>query len=134
VTVTTGDGQEYDVVYCRWLDHKLTGAERLKLPLPTIFPLHQWAETYMGMGPEGSRAWYATDSFGVIDASKVLNLEPIVSIGVRDWRPLASYRGEAIETQRRRRREDELDGARGPERVGVNGRGRPKGVGKTLVC
>jgi hypothetical protein len=46
-------------------------------------PLHQWAQTYMGMPPVGGHAWYATDSYGVVDASKVLNWEPIVRIGVR---------------------------------------------------
>ena len=33
---------------------------------------------------------------GVVDASKVLNWEPIVSIGVRTWRPTSDYSGAGL--------------------------------------
>jgi hypothetical protein len=76
-------GTAHEVVFCKWLGHKLTGAERLALPLPSVFPLHQWAKTYMGMPPLFGHAWYASDSYGIVDACKVLCWEPIVSIGLR---------------------------------------------------
>ena len=37
----------------------------------------------MGMPPAGyvhGHAWYATESYGVVDAAKVMNWEPIVSM------------------------------------------------------
>lgn len=131
-SVTTGCGDNYQLVYCKWLDYALTGIERLKLPLPTTFPLHQWAKTYMGLPPAGhvrGHAWYATDSYGMVDAAKVMNWEPIVSIGLRVWRPTPTYRR-----------------ALGPRGQGVDrgrGRGRggsrysepePEGVGEPLFA
>ena len=47
----------------------------------------------MGLPPLGGHAHHASESFGVIDASKVLNWEPIVSIGLRTWRPTSDYLG-----------------------------------------
>jgi hypothetical protein len=44
-------GKQYEVVYCKWLGHELRGRERLSMPLPATFALHQWAKTYMGMPP-----------------------------------------------------------------------------------
>ena len=41
----------------------------------------------MGLKPLRGAAWYASDSFGVVDASKVLSWEPIVQIGLRTWKP-----------------------------------------------
>jgi hypothetical protein len=69
-TITTVCGACYEIVYCKWLDFALTGTERLKLPLPTTFPLHQWAKTCMGLPPLGGRAHEASVSYGVVDASK----------------------------------------------------------------
>ena len=110
--------------------------KRVKLPLPTTFPLHQWAKTYMGMPPAGyvhGHAWYATESYGVVDAAKVMNWEPIVSIGLRGWRPTPEYL-----------RASDLSG-RGRGRGQGRGRGRvrsrrgrsapkPEGVGEPLFA
>jgi hypothetical protein len=138
-TVSTVGGAKHEIVYCKWLDFALTGTERLKLPLPTTFPLHQWEKTYMGLPPPGGRAHQASVSFGVVDASKgarcarapphdvlrttyqhticcacvrraaVLNWEPIVSIGIRGWRPTSAYvsRPPAAGARKRSRRERE---------------------------
>ena len=128
--MTTGSGEEYQVVYCKWLDHPLTGVERLKLPLPTTFPLHQWAKTYMGLPPAGyvhGHAWHAEASYGVVDAAKVLSWEPIVSIGLRTWRPTSDYL-----------RASGASSAVGRGRGHGRGRGRrepqPKGVGEPLFA
>ena len=101
-TVSTADGAQYEVVYCKWLEHELTGVERLKLPLPTSFPMHQWAKTHMGLPPQKGRLHPASDSYGVVDASKILNWEPIVSIGVRTWRPTSDYLGGGPRGKRKR--------------------------------
>ena len=101
-TVSTADGARYEVVYCKWLEHELTGVERLKLPLPTSFPMHQWAKTHMGLPPQNGRLHPASDSYGVVDASKILNWEPIVSIGVRTWRPTSDYLGGGPRGKRKR--------------------------------
>ena len=135
LTVTTGAGDEYELVYFQWLDYALTGDERLKLPLPSTFPLHQWAKTYMGLPPAGyvhGHAWHAEASYGVVDAAKVMSWEPIVSIGLRTWRPTSEYlQGSgASETGRGR--------SRGRGRGHGRGRGRrdpqPKGVGEPLFA
>lgn len=90
-TVTTFCGTQHEVIFCKWLTHEITGHERNKMPLPTSFPMHQWEQTFMGMPPLGGHQHKVSDSYGVVDASKVLNWEPIVCIGVRTWRPTSSY-------------------------------------------
>jgi hypothetical protein len=90
-TLTTYSGQKQEVVFCKWLDHTITGHERLKLPLPTCFPMHQWQQTQMGLPPLNGRAHLPSETFGIIDVSKVLRWEPIVFIGNRTWRPTSSY-------------------------------------------
>ena len=77
--------------------------ERLKLPLPTNFPLHQWAKSRMGLPPVNGRAHQASDMYGVVDASKILNWEPIVNIGVRTWRPTSYYLGRPQHKSKRHR-------------------------------
>ena len=134
-TVTTECGDDYEVVYCKWLDHALSGIERLTLPLSTTFPLHQWAVAYMGLKPPRG-AWYASASFGIVDASKVLNWEPIVQIGLRSWRPTSAYtsrlgvgwwRADAPESERRAYAAAMRRCSGGSER-------KPAGVGQPLFA
>ena len=124
-TVTTVDGVRYEVVYCKWLDYELTGIERLKLPLPTSFPLHQWAKTHMGLPPQNGRLHPVSDSYGVVDASKILNWEPVVSIGVRTWQPTSDYLG-GRRTQRRGKRSRGTHSGEAEQ--------EPAGVGKPLFA
>ena len=88
---TPAAGTNYEVVYFKWLDFELVGIERTKLPLPSTFPLHQWAMTYMGEPPHPSQHWYAEESYGIVSAASVMNWEPIVYIGTRVWRPTAKF-------------------------------------------
>ena len=90
-TLHTPTRTKYQVIYCKWLDFELTGIERLKQPLPATFPIHQWAQAYMGLAPRGGHEHKKSDMFGLVDASKVTNWEPIVSIGVLVWRPTSAY-------------------------------------------
>ena len=46
----------------------------------------------MGLSMPG-RAHELSNSFGVVDVSKTLHVEPIVQIGVRQWRPTSAYVG-----------------------------------------
>ena len=117
------------VVYCKWLDHELTGVERLKLPLPTSFPLHQWFKTHMGLPPQNGHPHPASDGYGVVDASKILNWEPIVSIGVRTWRPTSDYLGasDAQHSGKRRRRRRAMHSRAAQEQ-------EPAGVGEPLFA
>jgi hypothetical protein len=110
-------------MYCKWLDYALKGAERLQLPLPTTFPLHQWAKTYMGLKPLHGRDWYASESYAVIDASKVLSWEPIVQIGIREWRPKSKFLGHVP-----------ARGGRNGKRKGRDREQPPKGVGEPLFA
>mmetsp|Transcript_6773 Transcript_6773/g.17558 ORF Transcript_6773/g.17558 Transcript_6773/m.17558 type:complete len:211 (+) Transcript_6773:3-635(+) len=103
LTLTTLGGVRYEVLYVKWLDHELTGLERLKLPLPATFPMHQWAKSLMGLPPTNGWPHQETDCYALIDASKVLNWEPIVCIGLRSWRPTSTY-VEARRQQGKRRR------------------------------
>ena len=75
--MTTADGTCYNLVYGRWFDYALGGEERLQLPLPLSFPIHQWAEAKMGV-----RAHTNSPSYSVVDVSRILHVEPIVPIGV----------------------------------------------------
>jgi hypothetical protein len=71
------DGGCQSLVFGRWLGLPLAGHERLKLPLPTSFPLYQWAEARMGM-----RARANSPSYSVVDVNRILQAEPIVPIGI----------------------------------------------------
>ena len=108
--VTTVGGVQHEIAYCKWLDYKLTGIERLKMPLPTTFPLHQWEKTFMGLPPLGGHEHQESESYGVVDASKVLNWEPIVSIGLRTWRPTSEY---LIQARARKRSSPQEQAPRG---------------------
>ena len=131
-TVVTAAGTTYEVVYFKWLDFELVGIERTKLPLPSTFPLHQWAMTYMGEPPHASQAWYAEESYGIVSASSVMNWEPIVPIGTRAWRPTARFcaanerenpAGSSAAAVGKRAKRKRNDGER-----------EPKGVGKPLFA
>jgi hypothetical protein len=125
-TVTTNEGTEYQVVYCKWLDHALTGIERLKLPLPSTFPLHQWAKTHMGLPPRNGYAHQPSESYGCVDASKVLNWEPISSIGLRTYRPTSAYLGATSDTAELRSRGKRVKHRHEPA--------KPSGVGEALFA
>jgi len=128
-TVTTMAKEKYEVVYCKWLDFALSGTERLKLPLPVTFPLHQWAKTHMGLPPLGGHVQQASDSYGIVDASKVKNWEPIAPIGLRTWRPTSEY------LQAGRARGGRACGGRARGGRGRNQRERePSGVGEPLFA
>ena len=55
--------------------------------VPSTFPLHQWAKTYMGMPPRNGRVHVESESYGVINVDKIVSWEPIVQIGLRTWKP-----------------------------------------------
>ena len=86
-------------------------------------PLHQWAKTYMGLKPLHGRDWYASESYAVIDASKVLSWEPIVQIGIREWRPKSKFLGHVP-----------ARGGRNGKRKGRDREQPPKGVGEPLFA
>ena len=136
VTITTLDGTQYEGIYFKWLDHALTGPERLKLPLPTAFPLHQWAKTYMGLPPLGGHMHPASESFGLIDVSKVLNWEPIVSIGCRTWCPTSAYleAGSSVTSQKRKHRASKVKGVRINTKQKGQAPALPAGVGEMLFA
>ena len=88
--LSTYGGQRHELAYVQWLTPPLAGEERAKMPLPNKFPLHQWEKSLMGL-PLPGRAHEPSHSFGVVDVSKILNVEPIVQIGLRQWRPTSRY-------------------------------------------
>ena len=93
-TLITHSGSRHEVVYCKWLGHEIVDQERIKMPLPSTFPLHQWEVSFMGLPPGGGWQHNPSPTYGFVDAAKVLNWEPIVCIGLRTWRPTYLYVSE----------------------------------------
>lgn len=93
-TLITHSGSRHEVVYCKWLGHEIVDQERIKMPLPSTFPLHQWEVSLMGLPPGGGWQHNPSPTYGFVDAAKVLNWEPIVCIGLRTWRPTYLYVSE----------------------------------------
>ena len=75
-TLITHSGSRHEVVYCKWLGHEIVDQERIKMPLPSTFPLHQWEVSFMGLPPGGGWQHNPSPTYGFVDAAKVLNWEP----------------------------------------------------------
>jgi len=80
-------GKVHNLAYIKYLSDAILGARRALMPLPSTFPIHQWAMNAMGCRgkPRGRKKIPPPPKydfhFAVIDIDSILNLEHVVEIG-----------------------------------------------------